>query len=577
MDSLEALAPLLGTRKQQDASDDRQHKRHKPTSTEATGVTQRELAMTQVIKAMANLLLNHDRSLQNLHKQDSFVIFARAHLIGMMPIMAVLAKDWKEKMPQNRENPQWLTLRTHLLKGLMQELLTRVVQISESQVGNQLWDTAVAKKTILPDGAWVYQKWSPSEQQLVQAQRAPMPMAQMVKTLKTEDADRCLAGQHACPSIPQPEDTTGHHALDPAADDERLRALGHLQRADGQLGVGAPCHEPETTPTEPIQTSPGPLGVGGQRQRQIDQGSGQGEATSQDHVQCLLSTTGDILTREQRQQLRQTMTGLALANPNTLCYANSAVLCYLWTSMSRRNFQLADWGQHSATLMQFLHNTTDAPISLDSLVWFDQVISGWDQAADQADSAEFTHRLLNWIGTDIVSNKWERRVIHRTKTELHDQGDAHMPITLLLDLDMIADNDVSLANLVRLWHGDLGMSTGLTAPSDIVILHIDRLVHDHNGQVQKLHTSVRFRWTIHLPILLQDTQVRWEPYQLVAAFAHLGGAHGGHYQALLKTFPETSDIACPSMWLFCDDNRTPTRCWSIPPQFEEGVTCMWLC
>jgi len=185
MDSLEALAPLLGTRKQQDASDDRQHKRHKPTSTEATGVTQRELAMTQVIKAMANLLLNHDRSLQNLHKQDSFVIFARAHPIGMMPIMAVLAKDWKEKMPQNRENPQWLTLRTHLLKGLMQELLTRVVQISESQVGSQLWDTAVAKKTILPDGAWVYQKWSPSEQQLVQAQRAPMPMAQMVKTLKT--------------------------------------------------------------------------------------------------------------------------------------------------------------------------------------------------------------------------------------------------------------------------------------------------------------------------------------------------------------------------------------------------------
>jgi len=271
------------------------------------------------------------------------------------------------------------------------------------------------------------------------------------------------------------------------------------------------------------------------------------------------------------------MTGLALANPNTLCYANSAVLCYLWTSMSRRNFQLADWGQHSATLLEFLHNSTDAPISLDSLVWFDQVITGWDQADDQADSAEFTHRLLNWIGTDIVSNKWERRVIHRAKAELHDQGDAHMPITLQLDLDMIADNDVSLANLVRLWHGDLGMSTGLTAPSDIVILHIDRLVHDLNGQVQKLHTSVRFCWTIHLPVLQQDTQVRWEPYQLVAAFAHLGGAHGGHYQALLKTFPETTDIACPSMWLFCDDNRLPTRCWSIPPQFEEGVTCMWLC
>ena len=187
MDSLQALAPmLLGTRKPDPGNDDRMTKRHKGPKQEDQGEQRQLQALTQVVKAMAHLLLNHERSIQTMRHQDSYVIFARTHPIGMMPIMATLAKDWKEKAQQNQnqESPHWLTLRSHLLRGLLQELLTRVVQLQESQPGQKLWDTAVAKQNILPDGSWIFMKWSPAEQQLQPSKRTPIPMGQMVKMLK---------------------------------------------------------------------------------------------------------------------------------------------------------------------------------------------------------------------------------------------------------------------------------------------------------------------------------------------------------------------------------------------------------
>lgn len=271
------------------------------------------------------------------------------------------------------------------------------------------------------------------------------------------------------------------------------------------------------------------------------------------------------------------MTGLVLQNPGTLCYANSAVLCYWWSCLSRINFQSQDWGTQSATFLSMLHQDHHETISLDEYVWFTNLIESWQDTDSQADSAEFTNRLLTWVGTSIVSNRWERRVRTSDRTEVHDSGGPFMPITLQLDMDMIADNEVSLASLVRFWHGELGMSAGLTDPSDLVVLHIDRLYFAAPGRLQKHHTLIRFCWLVQLPVLQQEQPVRWEPYQVIAAFAHTGDVNGGHYQALLKTFPETTDLASPTMWLFCDDGREPQRRWDIPPLFEEGVTCIWLC
>ena len=79
---------------------------------------------------------------------------------------------------------------------------------------------------------------------------------------------------------------------------------------------------------------------------------------------------------------------------------------------------------------------------------------------------------------------------------IHDQGASFQPITLQLDPDMITHEEIQLATLLRLWHTDLGMLTGLTSPSDLVVLHIDRFVNSPSGRVRKLNTAVRFCWSI---------------------------------------------------------------------------------
>ena len=379
-----------------------------------------------------------------------------------------------------------------------------------------------------------------------------------------ESPDRSTPGQHARPTFSEPQDATRSHLAG-------LRTVGHIQRADGELSVGPHGHVVEEAPTGVLQTCPTAGRPPGQGQRTRQGETGEAAAIHPDDIDA------NSVTFQHRHDLRQMLTMLVLQNPGSLCYANSATLCYWWSCLSRVNFQYQDWGSQSATFLNLLQRDNTTMISLDEYEWFNQLIASWHDPDSQADSAEFTHRLLTWVGTPIVSNRWERRVHTSERTELHDSGDTYMPITLQLDMDMIADNEVSLESLVRLWHGELGMSAGLTDPSDLVVLHIDRLFHNDTGRLQKLHTVIRFCWLVQIPILQHDMPVRWEPYQLVAAFAHIGEAQGGHYQALLKTFPETTDLANPTMWLFCDDGREPQPRWTIPPQFEEGVTCFWLC
>ena len=283
------------------------------------------------------------------------------------------------------------------------------------------------------------------------------------------------------------------------------------------------------------------------------------------------------MTVDERQALRGQFLHLALANSGTMCYANSAILCYLWASLSRVAFQTTDWGTFAPDFSALLAAADSTPVFVDSFQWFLNIIAHWNASQQQADSAEFTNRFLTWVGSNIVSNMWERRVAVGENVAIHDQGAYFQPITLQLDPDMITHDEIQLATLLRLWHTDLGMLTGLTSPSDLVVLHIDRFVNSPSGRVRKLNTAVRFCWSIDIPVFQSSSECTWEPYQLVAAFSHHGGSERGHYQAILKTFPELSDPAAPSMWLFCDDGRVPERCWMFPPEFEAGVTCLWLC
>ena len=137
-----------------------------------------------LLKLMGQLILSHERSIQLTQRQDCFVLFCQNRPEGIVPHLTALATKWREEWPQQKDNIRWPNLRTYLLKGVITELHRRVQQLASSKQGDQLWDVAVSKGTILPDGGWSFQKWAPESKQLVRAARNPVTMPQMLRNLQ---------------------------------------------------------------------------------------------------------------------------------------------------------------------------------------------------------------------------------------------------------------------------------------------------------------------------------------------------------------------------------------------------------
>lgn len=186
MDGLAVLGPiLLGSRKHQEGNEgDWGNKRHKGHSGAQDDGQPAKEAMTGLLRLMAQVILNHDRALQLRDRQDCFVMFAQSREDGILPLLTKMAKEWKDQAPQQKDNIRWLTLRTHLVGGLLTELLRRAQQVSGSKVGEALWDTATGNGTLLPCGSWPFQQWSVEQKQLVRSAHPPVPMDRMLRNLQ---------------------------------------------------------------------------------------------------------------------------------------------------------------------------------------------------------------------------------------------------------------------------------------------------------------------------------------------------------------------------------------------------------
>ena len=271
----------------------------------------------------------------------------------------------------------------------------------------------------------------------------------------------------------------------------------------------------------------------------------------------------ESLDAASRQSLRDRALNLAMANPGNDCYANSAFVSLIWATLSRSAFVFQDWGARSAILQQTLELADGTLFSLENASWFQHLLEGWNEDGEQADSAEFAHMLSSWTAMPAISNCWERRVQTEQGLVLHDAGDKFMPLTLQFDPQLVDHHEIQLSTLLRTWHTELGMLAGLTDPEDLLLLHVDRMIHAPDGTVVKCQAALRFGWEVQIPVLGPHA-CTWMPYTVIACIAHLGGAHNGHYQALLRTYPEVSDLASPSMWMLCDDGHSPQRILNVP-------------
>ena len=378
---------------------------------------------------------------------------------------------------------------------------------------------------------------------------------------------RAVTAQHACDALPQPEEPRGCGAVVSPGHPSRPGAVDTVELNHPQHGVEPTGDDRKTTHSADVKAGDHVGRDDGQGSQIEYQRTGKRENQGQ---------SDEAVTQTRRQALRQGLLCLVMGNTGTLCYANSAVLSYLWASLSRTDFRYSDWGALSAQFQELLTHTSEEPVHLDSFEWFQNLVANWSDQFSQADSAEFTHRLLSRVNTPIVSNEWQRLVFLGENMILHDLGAEHMPITLQLDPSMIDQDEIHLNTLIRTWHNELGMVAGLTQAADLVVIHLDRFVRSPTGRLSKLRTAVRFCWEILLPILNSDATCHWDSFHMIAAFSHQGSQTNGHYQAILRTFPELSDLEEPTLWLHCDDHRRPERCLTLPPLFEAGATCFWL-
>ena len=189
--SFRELGPLLqaASRYQRDLEEEPHSKRPKQEvgHEEAKPVAvqpQVQGAMMGMMKVMARLLLQHERSIQLLHRQDSFVFYAQVSPQGAVPLLTQAAVEWKDLHQKNPGSLKVPTLRTHLMKTMTKEIHRRVQQMSNSSKGTELWDRAVERGVLLPDGSWPYQRWSHTDHRLIPAARPPLPMARLLKQLQ---------------------------------------------------------------------------------------------------------------------------------------------------------------------------------------------------------------------------------------------------------------------------------------------------------------------------------------------------------------------------------------------------------
>lgn len=386
---------------------------------------------------------------------------------------------------------------------------------------------------------------------------------------KSSDIGGPAQVQQPCDQVPELAQRPGDNPMAASVEPSGFGRLGADARPLQQHDLDAPGDVGEAAQPSALKTgfaAPGNLG-----QRLFVDEQGQGE--NQTHPQAAPTE----LDGRARHHLRAQLLRLPMENAGSnLCYANSAFVSMLWAIMSRIGFQLHDWGARSPDLHRILLQADDTLFSLANASWFNLLVQGWNDDQDQADSAEFLHMLSSWMVPPALSNCWERRVQTGQKTELHDSGDLYMPLTLQFAPHMTDHVEVHLNTLLRWWSTDLGMQAGLTDPQDLLLLHIDRLVQNPMGDLRKCTAALRFEWTIDVPVLVGPS-TGTAAYTVVAGISHQGHTQGGHYEAALRVFPEVSDLAQPSLWLHCDDRRTPARLLTLPEAFHQGITCLWLC
>ena len=137
------------------------------------------------------------------------------------------------------------------------------------------------------------------------------------------------------------------------------------------------------------------------------------------------------------ETLLDMMAHARFANTDNWCFANSAVLSLLWTTLSVRDCTFSFWGEHCNTLHTFIHKIHQQPGVLTDESWFQEVLQCWGQHdpdntghISQQDAAEFVSHWLHVMQSKAFDMRWERRIEADGHAHKVDESASALPLFL---------------------------------------------------------------------------------------------------------------------------------------------------
>ena len=373
-----------------------------------------------------------------------------------------------------------------------------------------------------------------------------------------------------------PTTLRGDHTLAPSAEsssrpgilaDESIVRLEHL----GADGVKS--QSPQLAPVQlgqSVEQEPEPATLQGQEQGQTHPG-----ITNQ------LRPAADF----DREILLDLVAHACFSNTDNWCFANSAVISLLWTTLSVRDCTLSFWGAHCNTLHDFVQKLQHQNGALNQEAWFIEVLQCWGRHdldnpghISQQDAAEFVSTWLNVMQSPAFDMRWERRLEADGLAHKVDESASTLPLFLQFAPIHTYVPRCALSDLVQVWHLADGMKAALMNSSTCICAHVDRCIHDsQTSRVRRCTTIIDPDVDCLIPVFLDETLTSGLlEYTIVALQAHLGGDAHGHYRAAVRIHPTVTQGPAPSNWLLSDDWRTPVPVWNLPDWLLQNAPVLWL-
>ena len=234
---------------------------------------------------------------------------------------------------------------------------------------------------------------------------------------------------------------------------------------------------------------------------------------------------GLLATRVTRLKL------LRLQNPHNLCYANSVVLSWLWTSTQLAGDPSHLFGALRQAFEPLLHSPHMMLSLIDMLHWR-PIFSNWARPGDQHDAHEFFIHLQAGATATQFDGSWEARLRRGARGhDITDSGNTRVGISLNLP-----HAPTTLVNCIKSWCLQPPYTHALTLTPDTVCLHLQRYIITADAQVRKNSHEIGIEAgaVVHLPVFAEHTTLQWQPYRVTSGVFHVGPhARAGHYRAFL--------------------------------------------